>query len=66
MSVDYLAYIGIYKLGSQRGCTIINYAPDGTYTCNAENYYQDKYQSLYEKEQVEMQELTQAQVPTEE
>ena len=58
MSVDYLAYIGIYKKGSQRGCTIIDYLPDGSYDCHAENYYQDKYKSLYEKEQVEMQEQT--------
>lgn len=58
MSVDYLAYPGIYKLGSQRGCTVILYSPDGTFDCTAENYYQDKYTSLYEKESVTMQEVT--------
>lgn len=58
MSVDYLAYPGIYKLGSQRGCTVIMYSPDGTFDCTAENYYQDKYTSLYEKESVTMQEVT--------
>lgn len=55
MSVDYLAYPGIYKLGSQRGCTMITYSPDGSFDCRAESYYQDKYTSLYEKEDVTMQ-----------
>ena len=56
-SVDYLAYIGIYKLGSQRGCTVINIAPDGAISHEQQNYYQDKYISHYEKEPVEMQVL---------
>lgn len=60
LSVDYLAYPGIYKLGSQRGCTVITVSPDGSFDCKAENYYQDKYVSLYEKESVEMQEVTYA------
>lgn len=55
MSTDYLAYPGIYKQGIQRGCTIINYTPDGNSEITKENYYQDKYQPLYEKEQVTMQ-----------
>ncbi len=59
MSVDYLAYPGIYKIGSQRGCTVINFAPDGSFECSQESYYQDKYESLYDKESVEMQEITQ-------
>ena len=59
MSVDYLAYPGIYKLGSQRGCTIINFAPDGSFECKQESYYQDKYETLYEKEDVKMQEIEQ-------
>ncbi len=59
MSIDYLAYSGIYKRGAQRGCTVINYSPDGSFDCKAENYYQDKYQSLYEKESVTMQEVIQ-------
>ena len=59
MSVDYLAYPGIYKIGSQRGCTVISFAPDGSFECSQESYYQDKYESLYEKEPVEMQRITQ-------
>ncbi len=55
MSIDYLAYSGIYKEGSQRGCTLITFSPDGSFDCAAENYYQDKYQSVYEKEAVIMQ-----------
>lgn len=57
LSVDYLAYIGISKLGTQRGCTVMNIAPDGTMETSIENYYQDKYVSQYEKEEVTMQEL---------
>ena len=57
MSVDYLAYPGIYKLGSQRGCTVITVAPDGTFDHHQENYYQAKFTSQYEKESVEMQEV---------
>ena len=60
MSIDYLAYPGIYKRGSQRGCTVINFAPDGSFDCSQENYYQDKYQSHYDKEEVVMQEMTNA------
>lgn len=56
-SVDYLAYVGIYELGSQRGCTVINTGTDGEIEYSAENYYQDKYVSQYEKESVTMQEL---------
>lgn len=58
MSVDYLAYPGIYKKGSQRGCTMIDFNPDGSFQCSAQSYYQDKYTGLYEKEEVEMQEIT--------
>lgn len=58
MSVDYLAYPGIYKLGTQRGCTIIEFAPDGSMNVTAENYYQEKYTGLKDKEDVEMQEIT--------
>lgn len=53
-SVDYLAYQGIMKYGLQRGCTVIMVKPDGTFDCTGENYYQDKYQSAKEKEQVTM------------
>lgn len=53
-SVDYLAYSGISKRGYQRGCTMITANPDGTCEINHENYYQEKYQPLYEKEEVRM------------
>ena len=43
LSVDYLAYLRISSLGSQRGCTMITVQPDGTFDCTQENYYQDKY-----------------------
>ena len=56
-SVDYLAYYGLWKLGSQRGCTIINIDKDGNIDFHPECYYQDKYVSFYEKETVEMQKL---------
>ena len=58
MSVDYLAYPGIYKKGSQRGCTLISFKPDGSFECAAQSYYQDKYTGIYEKEEVTMQEIT--------
>lgn len=51
-SVDYFAYFGIHKKGAQRGCTVINCSPDGTAEIIHENYYQDKYQPLYDKESV--------------
>ena len=66
MSIDYLAYPGIYKRGSQRGCTVITFSPDGSFDCSQENYYQDKYQSVYDKEAVEMQEMTNAPLEVEE
>ena len=53
-SVDYFAYWNIVKQGSQRGCTIINCHPDTTYEIIHENYYQDKYTPLYEKETVDI------------
>ncbi len=56
MSIDYLAYSGIAKLGSQRGCTVITVKPDGSFDCVAENYYQDKYATDM-REEVTMQEL---------
>lgn len=56
-SIDYLAYTGISKLGSQRGCTMITVKPDGSFDCVAENYYQDKY-STDSREEVTMQDLT--------
>lgn len=56
MSIDYLAYSGIYKLGAQRGCTVIDIDSKGGIEFDTENYYQDKYTSYYEKEKVTMQE----------
>ena len=53
-SVDYLAYVGISKYGAQRGCSIITVAPDGGFTCEKSNYYQDKYQTVKAKEAVTM------------
>lgn len=43
LSIDYLAYLRISSLGSQRGCTMITVKPDGSFDCIPENYYQDKY-----------------------
>ena len=65
MSIDYLAYVtmGIHKLGTQRGCRILNISKDGTLETYNENYYQDKYQSFYEKEPVTMQKIERAPVP---
>lgn len=42
-SIDYLAYIGIAKEGSQRGCTMITCKPDSTFTIDKYNYYSDRY-----------------------
>lgn len=57
MSIDYLAYIGISKVGTQRGCTILNYDDAGAIDFHTENYYQDKYRTDT-RETVTMQELT--------
>ena len=51
-SIDYLAYVGIMNYGSQRGCTMITISPDGSFETVHENYYQEKYSSVKEKEQV--------------
>ena len=53
-SVDYFAYSGIDKQGSQRGCVVIDIAEDGKQTITHENYYQDKYQPVIPKEEVTM------------
>lgn len=54
-SIDYLAYSGIDKKGAQRGCTILNIsAEDGSQEIIHENYYQDKYKPVFEKEEVTM------------
>ncbi|MBR5410853.1 MAG: metallophosphoesterase [Clostridia bacterium] len=53
-SVDYLAMPGIARVGGQRGCTVIEVNPDGSFGCRSESYYQDKY-ALDGKEDVKMQ-----------
>ena len=53
-SIDYLAYSGIDKQGSQRGCVVLDIASDGTQKITHENYYQDKYVPRYPKEEVTM------------
>lgn len=42
-SIDYFAYSGIDKLGSQRGCTMITCKPDTTFTIDKYNFYSDRY-----------------------
>ena len=55
-SIDYFAYSGIDKLGSQRGCTMITCKPDTTFTIDKYNYYSDRYNlDGFEKEEVTMQ-----------
>ena len=41
MSIDYLAYSGIYKVHSQRGCTVITLNSSGDFTSTPKNYYRD-------------------------
>ena len=55
MSIDYLAYTNLNSEGAQRGCTVINLTQDGELSVSLENYYQDKYPSKYEKEEITMQ-----------
>ena len=55
-SIDYFAYSGIDKLGSQRGCTIITCKPDTAFTIDKYNYYSDRYDlSGFTREEVTMQ-----------
>ena len=55
-SIDYLAYIGISKEGSQRGCTMITCKPDTTFTIDKYNYYSDRYElEGFTREDVTMQ-----------
>ena len=56
-SIDYAAYSGIDEKGAQRGCAVLTLTPDGEFGIENivhENYYQDKYQPKYDKEEVEM------------
>ena len=50
MSIDYLAYPGIWKETSQRGCTIITVKTDGGFDCEPSCYYQDKYEAKFDKQ----------------
>lgn len=55
-SVDYFAYSGIDKLGSQRGCTMITCKPDTTFIIDKYNYYSDRYDlEGFSREEVTMQ-----------
>lgn len=42
-AIDYFAYSGIDKEGSQRGCTMITCKPDTTFSVEKFNYYSDRY-----------------------
>lgn len=53
-SIDYFAYGGIDRYGYQRGCQMITVHSDGSFDITHENYYQDKYVPLYEKEEVDI------------
>lgn len=55
-SIDYFAYSGIDKEGSQRGCTMITCKPDATFTIEKFNYYSDRYDlDGFTREEVTMQ-----------
>ncbi len=56
-SIDCLAYPGIKKRGSQRGCTVITCNPDSTYSIDKYNYYSERYAAcdIPERESVNMQ-----------
>lgn len=42
-SIDYFAYSGIDKEGSQRGCTVITCKPDTSFTIEKFNYYSERF-----------------------
>jgi predicted MPP superfamily phosphohydrolase len=55
-SIDYFAYSGIDKQGSQRGCTMITCKNDGTFSIDKYNYYSDRYElEGFSREEVTMQ-----------
>ncbi len=55
-SIDYFAYSGIDKVGSQRGCTMITCRPDSEITIDKYNYYSDRYAlEGFTREEVTMQ-----------
>lgn len=51
-SIDYLAYSNIDKYGAHRGCSIITTKQDGSFEVKHESYYQEKYNSMDEKQTV--------------
>ena len=51
-SIDYLAYPGISKEGDQRGGTLITIDVNGGFESQLISYYDAKYVSQYEKEEV--------------
>lgn len=53
-TVDYLAYIGIWKKGDHRGCTTLEVLADGMFEIEAHNYYEDKYVPAIDKEDTDM------------
>ncbi len=55
-SIDYMAYGDIGSKGYQRGCTVIvlDVENPSDVTVTHENYYQEKYQSLDEMKEVDM------------
>ena len=55
-SIDYFAYSGLDKLGSQRGCTMITCKSDTTFTIDKYNFYSDRYDlDGFTREEVTMQ-----------
>ena len=55
-SVDYFAYSGIDKIGSQRGCTMITCKPDSSFSIDKYNFYSERYDlEGFEREDVSMQ-----------
>ena len=55
-SIDYFAYSGIDKLGSQRGCTMITCKPDSSFSIDKYNFYSERYDlEGFEREDITMQ-----------
>ncbi len=55
-SIDFFAYSGIDKQGSQRGCTMITCKPDCSFTIDKYNYYSSsRYTCSPEQESISMQ-----------
>lgn len=63
MSVDYLAYPGIYRYGAQRGCNVLTINRDGSYEYKHESYYQDKYVPIRPKEKVTFDDMYEVEMP---